>query len=87
MSTEWFEGRSVDEQKHERCFWRRVGFVIFAALALAMLLAPLGGCAERILTVEQDAEMKAACDEVGCTVIPNPIWRQMESILKRHGAI
>ena len=42
--TDWFEGRTAEE-KHERCYWRRVGFVIFFAIAGALLLGPLMGCA------------------------------------------
>lgn len=38
--TEWFEGRSIDEQL-ERCYWRRVGFVVVFAAILAALLFPL----------------------------------------------
>ena len=41
--TEWFYGRSDD--RHERCYWRRVGFVLFLAFAAALLLGPLMGCA------------------------------------------
>lgn len=46
---DWFEGRRwslfrTDEDAMERCYWRRVGFVIFAAIALALILSPLGGC-------------------------------------------
>ena len=43
--TNWFEDRSVDEQQLERCYWRRVGFVIFLAIAFALILGPLMGCA------------------------------------------
>ena len=32
--TEWFYGRRDD--RHERCYWRRVGFVIFLALAMGL---------------------------------------------------
>ena len=42
--TDWFEGRTAEE-KHERCYWRRVGFVIFLAIAFALILGPLMGCA------------------------------------------
>lgn len=34
--TDWF----AEQAQHERCYWRRVGFVIF--LALALVLLPLG---------------------------------------------
>jgi len=49
---DWFEGRRWslfhgDEEAMERCYWRRVGFVMFAAVALAVIILPLllGGCA------------------------------------------
>lgn len=43
--TEWFSGDSV-EKAHVRCYWRRIGFAVFAALAAALLLFPLlTGCA------------------------------------------
>lgn len=32
-------------EQHERAYWRRIGFVLFFALAIALLLIPLGGCA------------------------------------------
>ncbi len=35
--------RELDE--YERCYWRRVAVVILLALALAMLLGALPGCA------------------------------------------
>jgi hypothetical protein len=55
---------------------------------IAVILFSLPGCAsERFLTEEQDAEMKASCEEHGCTVIPNPIWFQMREALKRSGVI
>lgn len=43
---EWFEGDSLDRM--ERCYWRRIGFLIFAALALAVIFLPLMGCATKI---------------------------------------
>lgn len=44
--TEWAEGREFhlfheDDEMHERCYWRRVGAILFFALALAMILVPL----------------------------------------------
>lgn len=45
--TEWFEGRRL-EKLHERCFWRRIGFSIFLALAAALLLFPMmTGCSSQ----------------------------------------
>lgn len=38
-----YELRS-DEARHERCYWRRVGFFIFLGLVIGMLLGPLYGC-------------------------------------------
>jgi hypothetical protein len=50
--TEWFEGRSVDEQKMERCYWRRVGFVVFLAVLMALVLLPLQAYAEPLYVAE-----------------------------------
>ena len=44
QETEYFQGRSTDED-HERCYRRRIGFMLFALFALALILAPLVGCA------------------------------------------
>lgn len=43
--TDWFQGASLDKA-HQRCFWRRIGFGVFFAIAAALLLFPLlTGCA------------------------------------------
>jgi hypothetical protein len=34
-----------DDSMHDRCYWRRVGFGLFIAIALAVIFAPLYGCA------------------------------------------
>lgn len=44
QETQWFQDHGLDDQ-HERCYWRRIGFILTAALALAVILAPLVGCA------------------------------------------
>lgn len=64
--------------------WKLWGLAV-----LLMIVVPLAcACAEtRYLTKEQDDEMRARCDPQGCTVIPNPVWLQIEHFLKRHGAI
>lgn len=37
---------AAEEKQQVRCYWRRVGFSIFAAIALALILVPLlTGCA------------------------------------------
>lgn len=55
--TPWFHDRSVDEL-HERCYWRRVGFGVFLALVVLMILGPfLAGCAAN---PEKKAEPKLA---------------------------
>jgi hypothetical protein len=59
----------------------------WVVIAVAVLFGCTGCASERFLTEEQDAEMKASCEEHGCTVIPNPIWFQMREILKHSGAI
>ena len=41
INTEWFQGRGTDEEKMERCYWRRVGLAIFLGIALAVILLPL----------------------------------------------
>ena len=46
--TEWFEGRSADEEQMEKCYWRRVGFVIFLAVVAGLILIPLNAHAEPI---------------------------------------
>lgn len=43
--TNWFAG--VNDDQYERCYWRRIGFIIFATLALALIFAPLMGCATK----------------------------------------
>lgn len=55
QNDDWSEGRSwslfhPDEEAHERCYWRRIGFLLFAAAAAAIILLPmlLGGCAATI---------------------------------------
>lgn len=54
---------------------------MWLCLALA-LLAPLYGCAERYLSKEQDDEMRSLCEQQGgCTVVPTPMWKQIERIL------
>lgn len=35
------------EAKHERAYWRRVGLLLFMAIAIGAILLPLGGCATR----------------------------------------
>ena len=48
MGKDYFQGNCIedeDERLSERCHWRRVGFVIFLALAFALILGPLMGCA------------------------------------------
>lgn len=42
--TEWFEAK--DRVQYERCYWRRVGFAVFFAIAMGLILLPLlSGCA------------------------------------------
>jgi hypothetical protein len=79
---EWFYGACADERLMERCYWRRIGFVIFAAIAIGMLLLSLGGCAEdRWLTKEEDAELREKCEATGCAMVPMPMWDQIKRIL------
>jgi hypothetical protein len=81
----------IDEirpRKEERATLRQRALIWFGIVcALALLLLALPGCAssERFMTKEQDDEMRANCAEHGCTVIPNPVWEQIEQVLKRLG--
>lgn len=53
---EFFGGLNVfdeEERLSERCYWRRVGFVIFAAALLAVILAPLMVNAEPVYQLSQ----------------------------------
>lgn len=48
----------------------------------------LAGCAEtRYLTKEQDDEMRANCEAHGCKVVPNPVWNQIEQLLRQLGLV
>jgi hypothetical protein len=79
---EWFYGACADERRMERCYWRRIGFVIFVAIVMGMLLLSLGGCAEdRWLTKEEDAEMRQNCEATGCVAVPVPLWNQIKRTL------
>ena len=60
---------------------------LWFVLIVTLLFGCTGCASERYLTEEQDAEMRASCEEHGCTVIPNPIWFQMREALKRSGVI
>lgn len=55
MNEEWFEGRSTDERRMERWYWRRVGLLLVIAAALAMIFWPMKASADplfRMLTPE-----------------------------------
>jgi hypothetical protein len=55
-------------------------------VALPILFSALVGCtqpAPRYLTAEQDAEMRAYCEPAGCEIVPTPMWRQIEQIIRR----
>jgi membrane-associated PAP2 superfamily phosphatase len=56
---------------------------IWAVLVACMIVLVLSaGCAEdRFLTKEQDQEYREACQEYGCTVVPNPVWERIEKAL------
>jgi hypothetical protein len=40
--TEWFEGRQVEEDHHQRAYWWRIGLEVACAIVAGLLLA---GCA------------------------------------------
>jgi hypothetical protein len=63
---EWFEGRSTDDEQHERCYWRRVGFAIFLGIALALVSVPL--YAQTFSATNEDGKLtlsKDACKLAG----------------------
>lgn len=62
--------------------WTLLGWLFVIALVGAALVN-LAGCAEdRYLSKEQDAEMRGLCEQQGgCTVLPTPMWKQIERIL------
>lgn len=61
---------------------RAIAFVLFI-FALAAIGLVVGCASDRYLTAEQDEEFRQACQQDGCTVIPNPQWLQIEQILRR----
>jgi len=60
---------------------RMIGWAAWATIA-ALVIFMLAGCSTRYLTAEQDAELREACEATGCKVVPSPIWRQIEEILR-----
>jgi hypothetical protein len=67
------------EVKPVRLAWFLWAVTLAAVLFLGFSLT---GCAEqRFMTKEQDEEMRAAC-EVGCEVIPSPLWQQILKLLQ-----
>lgn len=56
-----------------------------ARVPVLLIAAALTSCAPaRHLTVEQDAEMHESCVD-GCAVVPMPIWREIEKVLRSLG--
>lgn len=61
---------------------RKLGMIV---LILGILLPTLAGCAtDRFLTQEQDDQMREQC-QLGCKVIPGPIWNQIIQRLRGQG--
>ena len=47
------------------------------------LIILMPGCAsERYLTAEQDAELRAQCAATDCAIVPMPLWRQIERLIR-----
>lgn len=78
-----------EDAKQQRSYLRRVGFVIFFAVAAALILLPLSGCAthDRYITDEQDAEFRQRCEPGGCVVLPAAEWNMIEKALLHLGLI
>ena len=63
--------------------------LIVPKLYLLCVLFSIAGCAsqpERWLTAEEDADLRAKCEpHGGCVAVPNPVWQQIEMLLRRMG--
>lgn len=55
--------------------------------ALVLLAAPSGCATERLLTPEQEEEMRKTCAEAGCAVVDKRVWHQIQEILKSLGIL
>lgn len=76
-------------EEHETPAERRARWTAgWAAWAIVVVLivsvsGALAGCAaDRYLTAEQDAEIRATCEAHGCKVVPSPLWEQIEAWLR-----
>ena len=63
----------------------RITVLLIAAVMAAAMLSACAG--ERFLSAEQDAEMRANCENGGCTCIPARQWDQIEQLLRRLGVL
>lgn len=66
----------------------RLGWRLWAWLVVVLIFVPaactMGGCAtERKLTAEQDEAVHRECAPAGCRMVPLPIWRQIEQLLRQ----
>ena len=74
-----------EETREEKAARRAAGW---AAWAIAVILivsvtGALAGCAgERYVSDEQDAALREACEPAGCRVMPLPVWKRIEDILR-----
>ena len=59
QETEWFQEQ---EEAHERCYWRRVGFGLFIVIALAIIFAPLYGCATEPTASPKSGPLLQVCE-------------------------
>ena len=60
---EIYDEFSIEDEAYARCYWRRIGFVIFAALALAVILFPLIAKAAPVLQVSDGSGTITVYDE------------------------
>lgn len=62
----WSEYEDEDEKLAERHFWRKIGFIIFATFALAVILSPLMAQADEVRTPDGQygyIRHEAKCDD------------------------
>ena len=74
-----FPFEETQDEKHAR---RAAGWAI-AVILIVSVTGALAGCAgERYVSDEQDAALRATCEPAGCRVVPLPLWKQIEEILR-----
>lgn len=69
------------EAKTARAGLRTI-IVVILLLGTCMTILTLAGCSQRFLTVEQDKEIHEKCKATGCTMVPTPVWREIQQYFR-----